>query len=120
MELVCLAGYMRVLTPHFVKEYRNRIMNIHPALLPSFKGTNGVKDALDYGVKITGPTVHFVTEKFDSGPIIEQAAVSVKDDDTEDSLRERIHKEEHKIYPKAIKDFVEGRLWIKGRKVIHR
>ena len=120
VELICLAGYMRVLTPHFVREFKNRIMNIHPALLPSFKGLNGVKDALDYGVKITGPTVHFVTEKVDSGPIIVQSAVEVKDDDTEDSLRERIHKEEHKIYPKAIKDFVEGKLEVKGRKVLHK
>lgn len=120
VELVCLAGYMRVLTPYFVREYKDRIMNIHPALLPSFKGTNGVKDALDYGVKITGPTVHFVTEKVDAGPIIIQSAVEIKDDDTEDSLRERIHKEEHKIYPKAIKDFVEGRLEIRGRRVIHK
>jgi phosphoribosylglycinamide formyltransferase-1 len=120
VELVCLAGYMRVLTPYFVKEYKNRIVNIHPALLPSFKGVNGVKDALDYGVKITGPTVHFVTEKVDSGPIIAQSTVLVKDDDTEDSLRERIHKEEHKIYTKAIKDFVEDKLKVVGRRVIHR
>lgn len=120
VELVCLAGYMRVLTPYFVKEYKNRIVNIHPALLPSFKGVNGVKDALDYGVKITGPTVHFVTEKVDSGPIIAQSTVLVKDDDTLDSLRKRIHKEEHRIYPKAIKDFVEDKLEIVGRKVIHR
>ena len=120
VELICLAGYMRVLTPYFVREYRDRIMNIHPALLPSFKGTNGVKDALDYGVKVTGPTVHFVTEKVDAGPIIAQTVVEVKDDDIEDTLRERIHQEEHKIYPEAIKDFVEGKLEIKGRKVIHK
>jgi phosphoribosylglycinamide formyltransferase-1 len=118
--LVALAGYMRLLTPYFIKEYRNRILNVHPALLPSFRGKDAVKDALDYGVKVTGPTVHFVTEKIDSGPIVSQAAVLVKDGDTEESLRERIHKEEYKIYTKAIKDFVEGRLKIKGRKVAHK
>jgi len=120
IELICLAGYMRVLTPYFVREYKNRIINIHPALLPSFKGVNGVKDALDWGVKITGPTVHFVTEKVDSGPIIAQTAIEVKDDDTEDALRGRIHKEEHKIYPKAVKDFAEGKLEIRGGRVVHR
>ncbi len=120
VELVVLAGYMRLLTPHFVKSYEGRIMNIHPALLPSFKGTNGVKDALDYGVKITGPTVHFVTEEVDSGPIIAQAVVEISDDDTEDSLRQKIHKQEHIIYPRAIKDFVEGRLEIIGRKVVRK
>ena len=120
VELVVLAGYMRLLTPYFVKEYKDRIMNIHPALLPSFKGLDGVKDALAYGVKVTGPTVHFITEKVDSGPIITQVPIEVEDGDTEDSLREKVHKEEHKIYPKAIKDFVEGKLEIKGRKVVHR
>lgn len=120
VELVVLAGYMRLLTPHFVGEYKGRIINVHPALLPFFKGLSGVKDALDYGVKITGPTVHFVTEKVDAGPIIAQAAVEVADNDTEDSLREKVHKEEHKIYPKAVKDFVEGKLEIRGRKVIHK
>lgn len=120
VELVALAGYMRLLTPYFIKEYKNRIMNIHPALLPSFKGLDGIKDALDYGVKVTGPTVHFVTEKVDSGPIISQAIVEAQDNDTEDSLREKVHKEEHKIYPKAIKDFVEGKLKVHGRKVLHK
>ncbi len=120
VELVVLAGYMRVLTSNFVQEYKGRIMNIHPALLPSFKGLNGVKDALDHGVKVTGPTVHFVTEKIDSGPIIAQAVVEVADNDTEDLLRERVQKEEHKIYPKAIKDFLENKLEIKGRKVFRK
>lgn len=118
--LVALAGYMRLLTPYFIREYRNRILNVHPALLPSFKGKNGVKDALDYGVKVTGPTVHFVTEDIDAGPIVSQAAVLVKDDDTEELLRQRIHKEEYKIYTKAIKDFVEGRLKVVGKKVINK
>ena len=115
--LVVLAGYMRLLSSHFIKEYEGRIMNIHPALLPSFKGTHGIKDALEYGVKVTGPTVHFVDEKLDNGAIILQKALKVKDDDTEESLLERVHKKEHKIYPEAVKLFVEGRLKIKGRKV---
>ena len=92
-------------------------MNIHPALLPTFKGTHGVKDALDYGVKVTGATAHFVDDKLDHGPIILQRCVEVKDGDTEESLLERIHKEEHKIYPEAIKLFAEGRLKIEGRRV---
>jgi len=117
IDLICLAGFMRILSPSFVQKYKNRILNIHPALLPSFKGTHGVRDALEYGVKITGPTVHFVDEKMDHGPIILQSAVEVKDDDTEETLAERIHKEEHKIYPLAIKLFVEGKLKIEGRRV---
>ena len=116
--LVVLAGYMRLLSDHFIKEYENRIINIHPSLLPSFKGTHGIKDALEYGSRVTGPTVHFVDEKLDHGPIILQKAVEVKDDDTEESLLERVHKEEHKIYPEAVKLFVEGRLKIKGRRVV--
>ena len=115
--LVVLAGFMRLLSPYFIKEYKNKIMNIHPALLPSFKGTHAIKDALDYGVKVTGPTVHFVDEHLDNGPIILQRCVEVKDDDTENTLLERVHKEEHKVYPQAIKLFVEGRLKIEGRKV---
>jgi phosphoribosylglycinamide formyltransferase 1 len=115
--LVVLAGFMRLLSAYFINEYKNRIMNIHPALLPSFKGTHGIKDALDYGVKVTGPTVHFVDEHLDHGPIILQRCVEVRDDDTEDSLLERVHGEEHRIYPEAVKLFVEGRLKIEGRKV---
>ncbi len=115
--LVVLAGFMRLMSSRFINEYKGRIMNIHPALLPSFKGTHGARDALEYGVKVTGPTVHFVDEKLDNGPIILQRAVEVKDGDTEDTLMERIHKEEHEIYPEAIKLFVEGRLSIEGRKV---
>lgn len=117
VELVVLAGFMRLISPYFVKEYKSRIMNIHPALLPSFKGTHGIKDALEYGVKVTGPTVHFVDDKLDNGPIILQGAVEVKDNDTEETLLERIHKEEHKIYPEAVRLFAEGRLKIQGRKV---
>jgi phosphoribosylglycinamide formyltransferase-1 len=115
--LVVLAGFMRLLSPHFIKEYKNKIINIHPALLPSFRGTHGIKDALEYGVKVTGPTVHFVDENLDNGPIILQKAIEVKDDDTEEDLLVRVHKEEHKIYPEAIKLFAEGRLNIKGRRV---
>lgn len=120
VSLVVLAGFMRLLSGHFIKEYKNKIINIHPALLPSFKGTHGVRDALEYGVKVTGPTVHFVDDKLDNGPIILQKCVEVRDDDTEETLLERVHKEEHIIYPEAIKLFVEGRLKMKGRKVIRR
>jgi len=116
--LVVLAGFMRLLSPYFIREYKNKIMNIHPALLPAFKGTSGIKDALEYGSKVTGPTVHFVDEDLDHGPIILQRAVDVRDGDTEESLLERVHAEEHKIYPEAVKLFVEGRLKIEGRRVI--
>ncbi len=117
IDLIVLAGYMRLLSPDFVKEYKNKILNIHPALLPSFKGIHGIKDAFLYGVKVTGPTVHFVTEDMDVGPIILQAPVIVLEDDTEETLAEAIHREEHKIYPRAIQLFVEGRLKIEGRRV---
>ncbi len=115
--LVVLAGFMRLLSPAFIKEYRNRIVNVHPALLPAFKGTRGIKDALEYGAKVTGVTVHFVDEELDNGPVILQRAVEVKGDDTEETLLGRVHAQEHKIYPEAIKLFVEGRLKVEGRKV---
>jgi phosphoribosylglycinamide formyltransferase 1 len=117
IELVVLAGFMRLLSPCFIKEYKNKIMNIHPALLPSFKGTHGIKDALEHGAKVTGPTVHFVDEELDHGPIILQKAVEIREDDTEETLLERVHSQEHKVYPEAIKLFVEGRLKIEGRRV---
>ena len=117
IDLIALAGYMKLFSADFIREYKNRILNIHPALLPSFKGAHGIKDAFDYGVKITGPTVHFVTEDMDAGPVILQTAVKVMEDDTEETLGEAIHKEEHKLYPMAIQLFVEGRLKIEGRKV---
>ena len=117
VELVCLAGFMRILSPYFVSRFRNRIINIHPALLPSFPGLRGQKQALDYGVKIAGCTVHFVTEEVDAGPIIIQAAVPVFDNDDEETLSERILRYEHKIYPMAIKLIAEGRVKIEGRKV---
>ncbi|HCC68959.1 MAG TPA: phosphoribosylglycinamide formyltransferase [Nitrospiraceae bacterium] len=116
--LVILAGFMRIVGKPLIEQYRNRIMNIHPAILPSFPGLHGQKQASDYGVKISGCTVHFVDEGIDTGPIIIQAAVPVYDDDTEESLSERILKHEHRIYPAAIKLFSEGRLEVKGRKII--
>jgi len=116
-ELVCLAGFMRVLTPLFVQAFQNRILNIHPALLPSFPGTHGQKQALEYGVRFSGCSVHFLDEGVDTGPIIVQAVVPVYDDDTEDSLGARILTQEHRIYPMAIRLFFEGRLKIEGRRV---
>jgi len=117
IDLICLAGYMRLLSKEFVSKYKNRILNVHPALLPSFKGTDGIKDALGYGVKKTGVTVHFVNEDMDAGPIILQETVDIKEDDTEESLAERIHKVEHRLYPEAIRLFIEGKLKINGRRV---
>jgi len=115
--LIVLAGYMRMLSGDFIASYENKILNIHPALLPSFKGTQGIKDAFEYGVKITGPTVHFVTKDMDSGPVVLQSPVKVTEDDTEETLAEAVHEEEHKIYPRAIQLFVDGKLKIEGRKV---
>jgi phosphoribosylglycinamide formyltransferase-1 len=110
IELVVLAGFMRLLSPHFVREYRNRIMNIHPSLLPAFKGTHSIKDAFESGVPATGVTVHFVDEELDHGPMILQESVNIDDRDTLEMLEQRIHKVEHKLYPKAIRLFVEGKL----------
>jgi len=115
--LVVLAGFMRLVSSYFVREFKDKILNIHPALLPSFKGTHGVKDALEYGVKITGPTVHFVDEELDHGAIVLQEAVPVSDNDTEESLHQKVHQKEYEIYPKAVKLFVEGKIIIEGRKV---
>lgn len=117
VELVCLAGFMRVLTPFFLRAFPGKVINIHPAILPSFPGVNAQKQAIDYGVKFSGCTVHFVDEGVDTGPIIIQAVVPVYDDDTEETLRERILKEEHRIYPMAIKLIAEGRVSVEGRKV---
>lgn len=116
-ELVVLAGFMRILSAAFVNKWHHRIINIHPALLPSFPGLHGQGQAVAYGVKISGCTVHFVDEGTDSGPIILQKAVPVLDDDTEDSLAARILVEEHKALPEALKLWAEGRLVIEGRKV---
>jgi phosphoribosylglycinamide formyltransferase 1 len=117
VELVVLAGFMRVLSPLFLRAFPMRIMNIHPAVLPSFPGTHGQKQAFDYGVKFSGCTVHFADEGVDTGPIIIQAIVPLYDTDTEETLSQRILKEEHRIYPKAIKLYAEGRLQVEGRKV---
>lgn len=116
--LVLLAGFMRLLSPGFVDAFRGRMMNIHPALLPSFPGLNAQEKALEYGVKVSGCTVHFVVPEVDSGPIIVQAAVKVEPGDTAETLSARILKQEHRIYPLAVKLFVEGRLKIEGRKVV--
>lgn len=118
IDLICLAGWMRILTPPFVQRFRNRIMNIHPALLPSFPGLEAQKQALEHGVRFSGCTVHFVNEEVDAGPIILQAVVPVFQNDTVETLSERILKEEHRIYPEAVKLFVEGKLRIEGRRVI--
>lgn len=117
VELVILAGFMRIVKRPLIDAFPNRIMNIHPALLPSFPGLHGQKQAIDYGVKISGCTVHFVDEGVDTGPIIIQAAVAVYPDDTEETLSQRILRLEHKIFPEAIRLFAEGRLNIEGRKV---
>jgi phosphoribosylglycinamide formyltransferase-1 len=117
VDLVILAGFMRIITPALLNAFPQKIMNIHPALLPSFPGIHGQKQALDYGVKLSGCTVHFVDEGVDTGPIIIQSAVQVFDDDTEETLAARILKEEHRIYPQAIQFFAEGKIEIKGRKV---
>ena len=118
VELVCLAGFMRIITPTLIKAFPNRILNIHPALLPAFPGLHVQKAALDHGVKFSGCTVHFVDEGMDTGPIIIQAVVPILDNDTVDSLSERILKQEHKIYSRAINLYAEGRLKIDGRRVL--
>jgi len=116
-ELVCLAGFMRVVTPVFLRAFPHRILNIHPALLPSFPGTHGARQALRYGVRFSGCTVHFLDEGVDTGPVIVQAVVPVYEDDTEETLAARILTEEHRIYPMAIRLFFEGRLELSGRRV---
>jgi phosphoribosylglycinamide formyltransferase-1 len=118
VDLVCLAGYMRLLSPFFVQSFPNRILNIHPSLLPSFPGLEAQRQALEYGVKFTGCTVHFVDENLDAGPIVLQSAVPVADTDTEASLSEKILREEHKIYSQAVKIVLEGKFRIEGRRVV--
>jgi phosphoribosylglycinamide formyltransferase-1 len=117
IDLVCLAGFMRIVNKKIINEFKWRMMNIHPSLLPSFKGLNAQKQALDYGVRFAGATVHFVTGQVDGGPIILQAVVPVYQDDTEDSLSERILKEEHRIYPRAIDLFARNKITVKNNKV---
>lgn len=118
VDLVCLAGYMRLLSAGFVREFALRILNIHPSLLPAFPGLDAQHQALEYGVKLSGCTVHFVDEYLDAGPVLLQAAVPVYDDDTEESLSARILKEEHRIYPEAIRIVLRGDYRIEGRRVV--
>ncbi len=116
--LICLAGFMRIISPQFIKKYKNRIMNIHPALLPAFPGLDVQKKAVDYGVKHSGCTVHFVDVGVDTGPIIIQAVVKVKHNDTGETLAKRILKQEHRIYPEAVRLFAKKKIRISGRKAI--
>jgi phosphoribosylglycinamide formyltransferase-1 len=118
IDLICLAGYMRLLSSYFVATFPNRILNIHPSLLPSFPGLESQRQALEYGVKFAGCTVHFVDENLDAGPIVLQAVVPVQDADTEASLSERILREEHRIYSEAVKIILEGKFRIVGRRVL--
>jgi phosphoribosylglycinamide formyltransferase 1 len=118
VDLICLAGYMRLLSASFIREFPNRILNIHPSLLPAFPGLDAQHQAVDYGVKVSGCTVHFVDEYLDAGPILLQAAVPVQDDDTEEALAARILKEEHRIYSEAIRIVLSGRYQIDGRRVL--
>ena len=118
VELVCLAGYMRLLSPEFIREFPNRIVNIHPSLLPSFPGLNVQQQAIDHGVKVSGCTVHFVDEDLDAGPIILQRTVEVKDDDTAETLSERILAIEHETYIEAVRRIASGNLKVEGRRVL--
>ena len=110
IELIVLAGFMRILSGHLVNEYKNKILNIHPALLPAFKGANGIKDAYEADVDVTGVTVHFVTEELDSGPVILQEKVPIEKDDTLEELEEKVHKVEHEMYPEAVRMFIDGEI----------
>jgi phosphoribosylglycinamide formyltransferase 1 len=116
--LVCLAGFMRIISPEFVKKYKNRIINIHPALLPAFPGLDSQKQALEYGAKYSGCTVHFVDTGMDTGPVIIQAVVKVKENDTESSLSKRILKEEHRIYPEAVNLFARKKIKVIKRRTV--
>jgi phosphoribosylglycinamide formyltransferase-1 len=118
VDLVCLAGYMRLLSPAFVAAFRGRILNIHPSLLPAFPGLESQRQALEHGAKFSGCTVHFVDENLDAGPIILQAAVPIRDDDTPETLSERVLKEEHRIYTEAVRIVLEGRYRMDGRRVL--
>ncbi|TVY03178.1 phosphoribosylglycinamide formyltransferase [Cohnella terricola] len=117
VELIVLAGYMRLITATLVEPYYGRMINVHPAMLPSFPGVRAIRQALEYGVKLTGVTVHFVDGGMDSGPIIAQKAVEIRDDDTEETLAERLHKVEHELLPKAVRWIAEGRVTLNERKV---
>ncbi|MBI3315214.1 MAG: phosphoribosylglycinamide formyltransferase [Candidatus Omnitrophica bacterium] len=117
IDFIVLAGYMRLFSHHFIRSYPNKILNIHPALLPAFKGTHSVRDAFQYGVKVTGVTVHFIVEEMDAGAVILQEAVAVGPKDTESSLARKIHRVEHRVYPKAIDLFARGKLKLTGHTV---
>ena len=119
VDLVCLAGYMRLLSPYFVSAFPQRILNIHPSLLPSFPGLESQRQALEYGVKFAGCSVHFVDENLDAGPIVLQAVVPVEDDDSVADLSDRILREEHRIYSEAVRVVLEGNYKIEGRRVLH-
>jgi phosphoribosylglycinamide formyltransferase-1 len=118
VDLVCLAGFMRLLSPYFVAAFRGRILNIHPSLLPSFPGLESQRQALDYGVKFSGCTVHFVDENLDAGPIVKQAIVPIEPGETEDTLAARILREEHRIYTEAVRLVLSGKFRIEGRRVL--
>ena len=118
IDFIVLAGYMLLLSPFFIKKYHHKIINIHPSLLPAFKGTHAIKDAFLYGAKVTGVTIHFVDEKLDHGPIIMQEALRIKETDTLEILEQKIHSVEHRLYPKAIDLFAQGKLKAEGRKVL--
>ena len=118
VDLVVLTGYMRILSPRFVRHYKNRILNIHPALLPSFRGLDAFSQALEHGVMWTGTTIHLVDEDVDHGPIIYQMPVPVKRNDTHESLKARIQRAEYRAYPRAIKMFIEGNPKVVGRKIV--
>ncbi|MEK6223310.1 MAG: phosphoribosylglycinamide formyltransferase [Thermodesulfobacteriales bacterium] len=120
LDLIILAGYMRILSPVFVRAYKGKIVNIHPALLPCFPGISSARQALEYGVKYTGVTVHFVDEGVDTGPIILQSVVEIEDSDTEETLLQKIHKVEHQIYPKALGLVSSGQIEVKGRRVLKK
>ena len=120
IHFILLAGYMRLLTPAFVRGWKNRILNTHPALLPAFPGGHGARDALSYGVKVSGCTIHFVSEVMDAGPIILQRAVEIKNGDTAESLQKRIQKAEHHAYPEAVRLLCAGCLQVRGRRVLVR
>jgi phosphoribosylglycinamide formyltransferase-1 len=118
VDLVCLAGYMRLLSPHFVAAFHNRILNIHPSLLPAFPGLESQRQALEHGAKFSGCTVHFVDENLDAGPIVLQACVAIEDSDTPETLAERILREEHRIYTEAVRIVLERRYRMEGRRVL--
>jgi len=120
VDLICLAGYMKLLSSEFISAFRGKIVNIHPSLLPSFPGLNAQKQALDYGVKFSGCTVHYVDEGVDTGPVIMQSVVPIYDNDNEEELSHRILEQEHFLYSKALQAIIEGRVRLKGRRTVQK